>query len=270
VALDLQTYGLISPIGSPQWEAAMKLLSASIAMVGAAVYFAMAPVSANTTMAPQSYPAEQAASANEPQAKPAEEHAGQDRDGNVVTDAWISTKIHADFVNEELLEGSDIDVDTKAHVVTLSGTVGSAAGRARAVEIATKTNGVTLVVDRLSVALDARAADSQGYGEQLGREADDVGERVESAAESAGDAIERGAERSGNMITDAWITTKIHADYVNEAVLEGSDIDVDTQSKVVTLTGTVPSQAARARAVEIATKTEGVARVVDKMTINAR
>ena len=252
----------------------LKALSASIAAVGAAAYFATAPVSANTTMAPQSYPAEQAAPAsnNDPQAKPAEEHAGQeqDRDSNVVTDAWISTKIHADFVNEKLLEGSDIDVDTKAHVVTLSGTVGSAAGRARAVEIATKTDGVTRVVDRLSVAPDARTADRQGYGEQLGREADDVGERAESAAESAGDAIEQGAERSGNVITDAWITTKIHADYVNETVLEDSDIDVDTNNKVVTLTGTVESEAARARAVEIATKTEGVARVVDKMTITAR
>jgi len=71
--------------------------------------------------------------------------------GEVITDAWITTKVKADFVNEDTLKGSDINVDTNNHVVTLKGTVKSAAGRARALEIAKTTKGVNRVVDQLTV-----------------------------------------------------------------------------------------------------------------------
>ena len=50
-----------------------------------------------------------------------------------------------------LLKESDINVDVENHVVTLHGTVLSAAGRARAVDIAKKTDGVNRVVDMLTI-----------------------------------------------------------------------------------------------------------------------
>ena len=57
----------------------------------------------------------------------------------------------AKFVDEKLLKGSNIDVDTKDHVVTLKGTVRSDAAKARAVEIARNTEGVVNVVNQLVV-----------------------------------------------------------------------------------------------------------------------
>lgn len=72
--------------------------------------------------------------------------------GEAITDAWITTKVKTDFVGEDLLKGSDINVDTNNHVVTLKGTVASAAGRARAMEIAKATKGVNRVVDNLTIA----------------------------------------------------------------------------------------------------------------------
>jgi len=71
--------------------------------------------------------------------------------GEVINDAWITSKISADFVNEDTLKGSDINVDTKDHVVTLKGTVASAAGKARAEEIAKKTSGVKRVNNTLTI-----------------------------------------------------------------------------------------------------------------------
>lgn len=71
--------------------------------------------------------------------------------GEVITDAWITTKINADFINEDTLKGSDINVDTKDHIVTLKGTVATAAGKARAEEIAKTTKGVTRVVNTLTI-----------------------------------------------------------------------------------------------------------------------
>jgi osmotically-inducible protein OsmY len=72
--------------------------------------------------------------------------------GEAITDAWITTKVKTDFVGEDALKGSDINVDTDNHAVTLKGTVASEAGRARAIAIAKKTKGVTKVIDNLTIA----------------------------------------------------------------------------------------------------------------------
>ena len=44
-------------------------------------------------------------------------------------------------------------------------------------------------------------------------------------------------------------------------------IDVDTQAGVVTLTGTVRSEAERQRAVALARETEGVTQVIDRLQL---
>jgi len=78
--------------------------------------------------------------------------AGMTKTGEVMTDGWITTKVHWFFVGEDLLKGSDISVDTDKHVVTLKGTVTSGAGRDRAVALAKRTGGVHRVVNQLTIA----------------------------------------------------------------------------------------------------------------------
>jgi len=70
--------------------------------------------------------------------------------GEVISDSWITTKIKTRFFDETLLKDSDIDVVTTDRVVTLKGTVTTAAGRARAASIAAGTEGVTRVVNHLA------------------------------------------------------------------------------------------------------------------------
>jgi len=71
--------------------------------------------------------------------------------GEVITDGWITSRIHERFVGETLLKHSDISVDTDKHVVTLTGTVVSAAGRRKATSIAKGTEGVHSVVNHLTI-----------------------------------------------------------------------------------------------------------------------
>ena len=73
------------------------------------------------------------------------------------TDEWITTRVHQRFVDEDLLKGSDISVDTDHHVVTLKGTVTARAGRARAGAVALKTEGVQRVVNRLTIGTKPKA-----------------------------------------------------------------------------------------------------------------
>ena len=77
---------------------------------------------------------------------------GLSKTGETITDAWITTKVHYHFLGEDTLKGSNIDVDTSNHVVTLKGTVKTAAGKTRAEVLAKQTDGVTKVIDQLTIA----------------------------------------------------------------------------------------------------------------------
>ena len=174
-----------------------------------------------------------------------------DKTGGAISDSSITTKIKADFVNEKSLKGSDIDVDTNDHVVTLKGTVASTAGKARAAQIAKHTKGVTQVVNTLTIA-PGKETGTSGTMKK-------TGEKTKDAVSATGEAID-----------DGWITTKIKADFVNEDALKGSDINVDTNNHVVTLKGTVASLAGKTRAQEIAKTTKGVHRVVNELTVEPK
>jgi hyperosmotically inducible protein len=76
---------------------------------------------------------------------------GLSKTGEVITDGWITTRVKAKFVGEDLLKDSDINADTNDHVVTLRGTVMSAAGKARAEAQAKEVEGVHRVVNNLVV-----------------------------------------------------------------------------------------------------------------------
>jgi osmotically-inducible protein OsmY len=78
-------------------------------------------------------------------------HAAKNRAEEAVTAAALTSKIKAKMALDDAVKASDIDVDTEGSVVTLTGDVGSADERRRAVRIATETAGVTKVVNHLNV-----------------------------------------------------------------------------------------------------------------------
>jgi hyperosmotically inducible protein len=69
-----------------------------------------------------------------------------------LSDAGITTKVKSKFLGDTDVPGLKIDVDTKDGVVTLTGTVETAAEKQRAMELAKNTDGVKSVVDRIKVA----------------------------------------------------------------------------------------------------------------------
>ena len=173
------------------------------------------------------------ASAQTAQQKPA---------ANPIKDGWITFKIHSLYVPEDALEGSDIDVTTKAGVVTLAGTVPSEAGRARAIAVAKATDGVKSVTDSLRIApAKSMAADAK------------------AATKSA-----------GRSVNDGWIKSKIYAQFLTDwTVFEDSDIDIDVANGAVALNGSVKTTAAKSRAEAIAKATDGVKSVKDNLHVGA-
>jgi osmotically-inducible protein OsmY len=79
--------------------------------------------------------------------------------GDVIDDAWITSKVKAQLVADADIAGLDISVETKANTVHLVGDVPNAAVRAEAVRIAQTTEGVAGVdASRLVVRGNASAA----------------------------------------------------------------------------------------------------------------
>ena len=67
--------------------------------------------------------------------------------------------------------------------------------------------------------------------------------------------------------TDASLTTAVQAKYYGADDVRGHDIRVVSDGGVVTLNGTVESEAARQRAVSLAREVPGVTRVEDQLRV---
>ena len=68
--------------------------------------------------------------------------------------------------------------------------------------------------------------------------------------------------------TDAGITTAVKSKMAADDTVKAYKIDVDTQNKVVTLSGDVDTSAQREQAVVLARNTKGVADVIDRLVVN--
>ena len=77
---------------------------------------------------------------------------GLSKTGEAINDVWITTKVKWFIAGEDILDESEINVDTSANIVTLKGRVPNEAGRIRAMRLAGRTEGVKNVVDELTVA----------------------------------------------------------------------------------------------------------------------
>ena len=120
-------------------------------------------------------------------------------------------------------------------------------------------------------ALSARSATApQSAGETIKKGATKTKDGVVKGAKVVGNKTKDGVSKTGEVMTDGWITSRVSARFVNEDTLKDSDIDVDTNDHIVTLTGTVVTSAGRARAGVVARQTEGVRRVINNLTIGSK
>ena len=95
-------------------------------------------------------------------------------------------------------------------------------------------------------------------------------ERVRERAADIGEKAAVAAEKIQEGVTEAALTTKIKAKMALDDTIESRAIDVSTTGSTVTVSGRVPSAAARARALALARETDGVSVVVDRLVVGAK
>ena len=160
------------------------------------------------------------------------------------SDPGITTAVKAQLAADELVKARNINVDTRNHVVTLTGTVQSQQEETKALQIARNTKGVADVVDNITVGSSSEPGSAPTTG--------------------------RVGETATEPITDAGITAKVKTRLLADPDVGGLRIDVDTRDGIVTLSGVVSSAAEKAHAVELAGKVDNVNRVEDRLTVRPR
>jgi hyperosmotically inducible protein len=92
--------------------------------------------------------------------------------------------------------------------------------------------------------------------------------RAREAGAKAGEVAADAANRAGELLSDGSLTAKIKTKMTLDDSVQARSIDVTTTDHVVTLKGTVRSQAEHDRAVQLARETVGVTRVIDNLTVS--
>jgi len=154
------------------------------------------------------------------------------------TDTGITTAVKSKFIADETVKSAQIEVSTKDGVVTLTGNVDSQNAKDRAIQLAKATTGVVSVVDMIS----ARQASGGGDAPDPSRS-------------------------GGEVITDAGITMSVKTQLLDDPLVKGLKIDVDTRDAVVFLTGSVGNDAEKNKAIQLAKETKGVKDVKANLTV---
>ena len=91
--------------------------------------------------------------------------------------------------------------------------------------------------------------------------------RAREVGAQVGEKTAQVANRAEAALSDGALTAKIKSKMALDDLVQARAIDVTTTNHVVTLRGTVGSEAERQRAVQLAKETAGVSSVVDKLAV---
>lgn len=146
-------------------------------------------------------------------------------------DVWVEARLESAYLFNPNLNNFDINTSAENGKVQLTGEVKSDIDKDLAGEIAKSLDGVTAVENDLEVKADLDPDTANGNKED---------------------------RRFGQVVTDATITAKVKTKLLANDNISGTDIDVDTENNVVSLTGTVGSAVQKQLAEYIAKNTSGV------------
>ncbi|MGG5870381.1 BON domain-containing protein [Pseudomonas peli] len=145
-------------------------------------------------------------------------------------DATLVATVKSKLLWNSNTEGLDINVNADNGKVSLTGNAQTAEAKELAGRLAANTDGVRAVDNQLSV----------------------------SATDSTAAKAQNAADDTAAVISDAWITSKVKSSFIYSRNLDGLDISVDTQKGMVSLSGTVLSNAEKQLAIETARNIRGV------------
>ena len=172
-----------------------------------------------------------------------------------MSDSDLENSIKAKLNSDAQLKAANLSVSASAdrNEATLSGTVETQALHSKAVELVKSTHAALILTDKIEV-----------KPRELTR-----AEWTEDKASDARTKAKGYGESVGNSLDDAWIHTKIVTQLIGNSATPQRKINVDVNSNMVTLRGTVETMEEKNEAERVAKATEGVKRVTNQLKVSA-
>lgn len=147
--------------------------------------------------------------------------------GTMFDDSVISSTVKTKMIADEFVKARHIDVDVLNGVVYLIGVVESSSQKRMAGDIARGVDGVKGVENQLLV----------------------------------------GKTTAGQILNDTILTSKIRTELIKTPDISSTNIDVDTNNNIVTLTGIVASEKEKNKVMQIVQKVSGKRQIIDNLRI---
>ena len=174
------------------------------------------------------------------------------------SDETVATNVRARLAAAAAIDTSQVTVQSKNQVVTLSGTVATAAAKEEAVQVARQADGVREVVDQLQISQAAAATSAPGGtgadtgggaagGAASGEAAapagttQESGNTVTNAAEATGDAVVGATKATGGVIVDG-------AKVAGDATVKGTKVAAEATVDAAKAVGSATVKGAEATA----------------------
>ena len=148
--------------------------------------------------------------------------------GTIMDDSILSTKIKTKMIGDEFVKARNIDVDVLNGVVYLIGVVESSSQKRMAAGIARGVEGVRHVENQLLV----------------------------------------GKTTIGKGFEDTMLTSKIRAKLLQDPDIRSTNIDVDTNNNVITLTGIVKTDKERNRVLYVVQEVADKRQIVNNLSVS--
>lgn len=161
--------------------------------------------------------------------------------GDVISDATITTLVKSKLLWSKYAEGLNTHVETHKSNVILKGTAESGTAREMAGLLAKSTDGVKSVDNKIV---------------------------VENSKPSVKDKMKKESKNAEGNVADSWITTKVKYTLMYSSQVSGSDISVNTENGIVSLSGATDNGSERALAIQLAENIKGVKSVNSSKLIN--
>jgi osmotically-inducible protein OsmY len=192
-------------------------------------------------------------------------------------DARITTSIQSTYFIDDRIKGRHITVTSNAGVVTLQGEIADETERAEALLLARTTEGVKRVEDNLTVSpVSAPAAAAPPSPPAPAPPAATASPAPPSsntpapaASSAAGNAAAKSSVASGDA--DEALASRIKSQLASDNQMKNvssDSLDVTAKNGVVVLQGTLPTSAAKRRALTVARGIDGVTQVVDRIDVS--
>ncbi len=122
----------------------------------------------------------------------------------------------------------------------------------------------------LATALLAWAGPAQAQQGPVGQGLNEAGRAVKRGFQTAGQAVSSGFQKTKTTVHNMEVVSRVYSRLHWDKALTSATMEIEVQAGgIAILTGVVPSEEAKAKALTLTSETVGVNQVVDQLTIAA-